>query len=986
MPKGIPDHSKQLPVQGLKLSLIVPCYNEQERIGVLFQALAAFVHTWKHDYEIIIVDDGSTDNVVAAIRDNAFFQQQEQSGKFILHECGRNQGKGNALKEGVALAKGTHILTMDADLSYKPDEVINWLKQKGDFADNEILLGSRLHRDSENVWEKPEEAPNKTLRQIAGYIFSAITKILTTIKVRDNQSGFKLYPAALAKYLFGQLKTKGWAHDVELLYKADLNRFKITEMPVRCENRTGSKISVFKDSVKMLFQTVWVSLLVRFQYYLSDPAKLFFGKTITLPPVKEEKVYRREARFRFLFCVTTILMFILMPMLSKDYSLSGDEWIQNQYGHEVYNYFAHGDSTAYSEIGRNQSYDAIIYYSGGYELLLVTVAKFFPHVFEYDVRHFLDALMGCLLFLFTALLAKRLGGWRTGFVALLLIWLSPRLFGESMNNSKDIPFALGMVFTLYHLIPFLRDLPHPRWRSGALLTLGIGLTLNIRIGGLLLYAYIGLFTALIYLYKMKKGEIKSLFSSDFNRLLLMYAVIVVISYFLGVLTWPYALQDPVSNPLLSMEKMTNFPVTIRVLFDGRMIPSSLPPWNYTLVWISRTSPEIVLALFVVFVALIFKISRHFRTGYTFVLLFSILFPVAYAIYKHSALYDGWRHFLFIYPSIAICAAMTFTYLVEISKKKMIRSALGALLAIGLLLPVRHLYALHPYQYIYFNDISGGLKAAYTQFETDYYLNSAKESFYTLAKKEKLAALKDTVTVMTNMVKETAEYAKTVSPYIKVIYSKFENRTGQDFDYGIFMSRFMDHDLLVHGGWPPKNAFYVVRREGVPLSAVIKKNSHDDYKGAMAMKANKTDEAIGYFKAYLQTDSVNDDVLARLGLCYLNKQDFPNAALELEKARRFYPSDNTVISLAIAYASMKQEDKALQVLRKKTARIKEEFEFYRDLAMAHEDAMILQSYAQGSQQLLGTYYYYTGIIYGQKGDQGQAATYLNMARTLNPGIK
>jgi hypothetical protein len=75
-----------------------------------------------------------------------------------------------------------------------------------------------------------------------------------------------------------------------------------------------------------------------------------------------------------------------------------------------------------------------------------------------------------------------------------------------------------------------------------------------------------------------------------------------------------------------------------------------------------------------------------------------------------------------------------------------------------------------------------------------------------------------------------------------------------------------------------------------------------------------------------------------------------------------------------------------VLREKTAQVKEEFEFYRDLAMAHEDAMILRSYAQGSQQLLGTYYYYTGVIYGQKGDQGQAATYLNMAKTLNPEIK
>lgn len=976
------------PRTDFKLSIVIPCYNEQKRINMLFGALASFTQAWKYDYEIIIVDDGSTDGVVAAIEANEFVQAQQQKGKFLLHKVAVNQGKGNALQEGVALATGTHILTMDADLSYDPALVIEWLKIKKEFADDEILLGSRLHRESENTWEDPQAAGNnKGLRKMAGYVFSAMTKVLTSIKVRDNQSGFKLYPAALGKYLFRQMKIKGWAHDVELLYRADLNRFKITEMPVKCVNRGGSKINVVSDSIKMLWQTFLLGIRMRWNYYLAQPFKILTGKYSedTIPPVKDTQKYKLEAKFRFLFSLTVILMFIIMPFISKDFGISGDEIIQNTYGHEVYNYFAHGDSTAYSEIGRPQNYDAIIYYSGGYELLLVTIAKWFPGVFEFDVRHFINAFVGCLLFLFTGLLAKRLAGWRAGFIALLFIWLSPRLFGESINNSKDIPFALGMTFTIYHMIPFLKALPRPSWRSATLIALGIAFTLNIRIGGLLLYAYLALFTAVVYLYKVRKKEIASLVAPGFGRLVVMLGAVVVASYFLGIVTWPYALQSPLSNPLLSMEKMTNFPITIRVLFDNEVINSGMPPWNYTLIWIFRTSPEIVLICFVLFVVLIFNIANYF-SKFSYLLLFVTIFPVVYAVYKHSALYDGWRHFLFVYPTLAIGAAMAFIYILEKSKAKGLRIALSLVVVVGLILPVKSLFALHPYEYTYFNDASGGLKAAYKRFETDYYMNSAKECFYTLAKKEDLAHTKDTIVILTNMAKEITEYAKTVSPKIKVYYSKFENRTESDYNYGIFFSRFVDYDLLKAGGWPPANTYVMVEREGVPLSIAIKKTNKGDIRGTEAMKAGKLQEAIPLFESYLKEDPTNEAVLAKLGQCYMNTGNFPKAIEAFEKAIKRDPADNNMIMLGICYAQSGNTAKAITLLQNGANKIKEEYEHYRDMYMDDETNLQAGAYMQQTGQVLGSYYYYIAVCYQQSGDMQQAGTYLNMAKGLNPQIK
>lgn len=969
----------------MKLSIVIPCYNEQQRIGMLFAALKNFASKFPHDYEIIIIDDGSTDDVVATIRNNDFLQEQEKLGKFTLYSLEQNQGKGNALRKGVELATGTHILTMDADLSYDPMLVMEWLKIKKEFADDEILLGSRLHKASENIWEG-EQPANKSFRKLAGYIFSGITKVLTTIKVSDNQSGFKLYPAALARYLFANMKIKGWAHDVELLYRADLNRFRITEMPVKCINREGSKISLAKDAFNMLGQTVMLGIRMRWNYYIAEPLKLLFSKNdALLPPVPDSAQYKRESIFRLLFVTAALLMFIIMPAISGKYGLSGDEWIQNQYGHEIYNYFENGDSTAYSEIGRSQNYDAIIYYSGGYELLLVKISKCFPQVFEYDVRHFVNAIVGCLLFLFTGLFAKRLGGWRVGFIALLFVWLSPRLFGESINNSKDIPFAFGMIFTLYHFIPFLKALPRPSWRSVILITLGIAITLNIRIGGLMLYAYLGLFTAIIYLWKLYNKEISGLFGSNLWRLAGMGAVIVVVSYALGICTWPWALQEPLSNPLLSMEKMTKFPVTVRVLFNGEMINSGMPPWNYTLLWILRTSPEIVVLLFAAFVVLVFRLARYYKTAFVHFLLFVTVFPVAYAVYKGSGLYDGWRHFLFIYPTMVIGAALMAGFIFDVARSKMVKTSFALVLAAGLFLPVRKLFVLHPNQYVYFNDMSGGLAGNYKVFETDYYMNSARECFFTLAEKENFAAARDTILLITNMVKEVNEYAKTVSPYIKVIYSKFEARTDKDYDYGIFMSRFVDYDLLKADGWPAKDRLVTIERDGVPLSFAIKKKHDGDYLGTRAMEAQDFATAIREFEAYLRTDETNEAVLVKLGQCYLNTGAFPKAADVLEKAVAYYPIDNNKMMLGMAYAQSNRLKEAVDVLSAGARHNKEMFEKYRDIYLEDNENIMAGNNMQYAAQMLGGYYYYLSMCYQQMGDMNQAQSYMNEAVRFNPKL-
>jgi glycosyltransferase involved in cell wall biosynthesis/tetratricopeptide (TPR) repeat protein len=968
----------------MKLSIVIPCYNESQRIQLLFNALDDFSKKWKDDYEIIIVDDGSTDNVVKVIKDNPVIQRLESEGRFILEVLQVNQGKGFALKRGVEIASGTHILTMDADLSYHPELIIDWLKIKGSFNNNEILLGSRLHSKSENVWEKEATPNKKMLRMFAGYIFSGITKILTTIKVRDNQSGFKLYPATVAKYLFEKMTISGWAHDVELLYLADLNRVKIQEMPVKCINREGSKISLVSDSLKMLLQLFWLGIKVRFNYYLLDPIKLLFSSS-TLKQSKfiNNKIYKRESTFRLLFSIATIVLFLLMPSLSGQYALSGDEWIQHQYGKEVFNYFATGDSTAYSEIGRPQNYDAIIYYSGGYELVLATATKIFPTVFEYDVRHFINSIVGCLLILFTGLFAKRLGGWRVGFFAFLALWMSPRIFGEIFNNSKDIPFAFGVVFSLYHMIPFLEKLPKPSWRSVILLGLGIGFTLSVRFGGFILFAYLGLFTIICYLIKLKSGKISSLFNKDFTHIFIKGIVIFLIAYVIGIYTWPWAMLDPINNPMLSMEKMTKFPITVQVLFNGDMINSGMPPWNYTLLWILHTTPEIILLGFGLSVIMLFQLYKFYKTPFIFFLLFVTIFPVAYAVYKGSGLYDGWRHFYFIYPTLVISAVLLINFAIEKVNNNAAKLTIGAIFGLGLFLPARKIIAYHPVEYVYFNDITGGLKGNYKVFETDYYMHSTRLCFEALAEKENFKALKDTIVIQTNMIKEVSEYAKLISPYIKVDYSKFENRTEKDYDYGLYMSRFVDFDLLKSDGWPAKNAIVTIERDEVPLTFAIKKAHKGDFKGTVAMKVKNYDEAIAEFESYLKTDPQNEAVLGKLGECYVNVGQNQKAIDVLTEALKLYPLALNRSMLGIAYAQNQNPQKALEIFSQGVKHEKAIFDVNREALRDNSDNMSAYINVQVAAQKLASYYYYMALIYDQMGDKNQAHSYMNLSQQYNP---
>lgn len=240
----------------ISLSIVIPCYNEEARLSILEDALQDLCALNYFELEIIIVDDGSSDQTSAKVQSSPFLNQFRESNHFIFVSLPDNKGKGGALREGVLRANGDFILTMDTDISTHPNELINWEKLLGSsFNSDEILIASRTHTDSILI-EKP-------FRKFTGSIFNFCVRILTGIRFRDSQCGFKLYPSTIGKKLFSELHENGWAHDVEILMRAKLLSMSVREMPVQWIVRDNSKVNIFSDSIGMFIQLINISRRVK---------------------------------------------------------------------------------------------------------------------------------------------------------------------------------------------------------------------------------------------------------------------------------------------------------------------------------------------------------------------------------------------------------------------------------------------------------------------------------------------------------------------------------------------------------------------------------------------------------------------------------------------------------------------------------------------------------------------------------------------------
>ncbi|MEM8527683.1 MAG: glycosyltransferase [Bacteroidota bacterium] len=240
----------------VSISLVIPCYNESNRLSYLEDGLREFRAHWQYPYEVIIVDDGSKDDTARMLQ-NRFPSLSDELVTYKVLPLSDNQGKGGALQAGVFAAQGDFVLTLDADMAARPIELNKWLLQLPDnqFSKKEILIGSRNHPES-NIDARQN-------RKLAGQLFNTLVRIVTPIQDSDTQCGFKLYPIPIAQILFQDLQIKGWAHDIELLYKANYLNIPVKSMPLEWQHIDDEKIDVLADGLKMAWETVRLAFRFR---------------------------------------------------------------------------------------------------------------------------------------------------------------------------------------------------------------------------------------------------------------------------------------------------------------------------------------------------------------------------------------------------------------------------------------------------------------------------------------------------------------------------------------------------------------------------------------------------------------------------------------------------------------------------------------------------------------------------------------------------
>ncbi len=228
--------------------MVVPCYNEEQRLPRTVEQIERYLDAKKAPYELILVDDGSADGT-RQVMDAAAARHDGVR----VEALPRNRGKGRALAVGVASATGDEILLTDADLSTPIEELDKLQAALSNGAG--VAIGSRALRDSRVEVSQP------FYRVLMGKAFNLIVQVVLLPGIWDTQCGFKLFRADVAHEVFAGLSTDGFGYDPEVLYRARKHGVKIAEVPVVWRNSAPTKVSPISSSLDMLRHVIRVRFL-----------------------------------------------------------------------------------------------------------------------------------------------------------------------------------------------------------------------------------------------------------------------------------------------------------------------------------------------------------------------------------------------------------------------------------------------------------------------------------------------------------------------------------------------------------------------------------------------------------------------------------------------------------------------------------------------------------------------------------------------------
>ncbi len=338
----------------------------------------------------------------------------------------------------------------------------------------------------------------------------------------------------------------------------------------------------------------------------------------------------------------------------------------------------------------------------------------------YEWNHLINLILGSAAFILIYLfIYKALKSKFAAISAVLLLFLTPRFTGDLPGNPKDIPFAIMYTLSLFAIYYFgtTKNKPIIEYLSLAVL---IGITQSTRILGLtllIIYAVFNLKMGLkdsLTLDNIKKSLMKTTYSTIFVGI---GSIIVMVGFL------PSLWESPVRNFIRLIAVSSTFDLwNHEILFMGSMLDKYNHPIIYLPIWFLITTP---LHTLIPLILSVIYVKRFIKIPIYFLLLISVLinFTVYFSI--NPIIYNGIRHFLFLVPIFIMLAVIFLNDLYSTNNRKLFITVVS-IFTIYLLFTLIRMIHLHPFEYIYFNELTGGLKNTYDAYETDYWGASYKE--------------------------------------------------------------------------------------------------------------------------------------------------------------------------------------------------------------------------------------------------------------------
>jgi hypothetical protein len=430
--------------------------------------------------------------------------------------------------------------------------------------------------------------------------------------------------------------------------------------------------------------------------------------------------------------LAAVLLFVLATF--GQHGISNDEPVQHTYGRLLLAFYGSGFADRHAF-----DYLNLHLYGGLFDILAAALEPYSPWS-VWDLRHLLSALFGVVGIVFASLTARQLAGPRAGCLTGLVLGLTGAWTGAMFTHTKDIPFGAAMMASVYFSTGLLRQLPRPS--AGTLIGAGLALgsAMGLRVGGLFALFYMGTGLLLVGWSRSRSiNDAVQLLRQCLPRVLLAIALALVVM----AITWPWSVMGW-RNLFDAATKFSHFNFDMKTQLAGTLYPISQLPRTYLAHYLLLRVPELLLLGLFAATVIAARALRQDRGPHLpglrvpvaalpqVPVVLAAVFPVLFSLATAPALYNGIRHFSFVLPPLAVLAGMGLDALLTALKGKrpLLLAATALLLSVGtdnLLLMLR----LHPYQYVAYNHLAGGLEGAYRRYELDYWNDGARESAHLL---------------------------------------------------------------------------------------------------------------------------------------------------------------------------------------------------------------------------------------------------------------